>query len=74
MSMMREILTRAVAAEASDIHITVGNTPLFRIHGELQNDASDALDVHTVQSMVTDVMPNYLRADYEETHEETPEH
>lgn len=69
MSMLREILSRAVAAEASDIHITVGNAPLFRIHGELHNDTSEPLDAHALQGMVTDVMPNHLRTHYEETHE-----
>jgi len=41
MATVNEILTQALLMKASDIHITVGLAPVFRLHGELVPQQDD---------------------------------
>ena len=69
MSMLTEILRSAASIGTSDVHITPGNKPFFRAHGELQKGDFKVLDAHEIQSIVSDIIPNHLVKSFEETHE-----
>ena len=43
MENLKEILYRALETEASDLHMTVGLPPVYRIHGELVNEGDKPL-------------------------------
>lgn len=61
---LQEILTDAYKQKASDIHITTGKIPIFRVNGELRNQQSEPLrpaDVQRiVRSLLTDEKWNVL--------------
>ena len=51
MSQLNDLIGRAAAQNASDIHLTVGLPPVFRIDGALQNDGEAILDEEAVAAM-----------------------
>jgi twitching motility protein PilT len=69
MSIIIELLKTAASMGASDIHITPDNKPCFRTHAELKQEGDQILDVHMVQNIVKDIIPNHMVRSFEETHE-----
>lgn len=63
---LAELLAFAVKNGASDVHLTSGLPPLIRIDGEIKRINVDALDAHTVHSMIYDIMLDNQRKDFEE--------
>lgn len=55
MSQLNDLIGRAAAQNASDIHLTVGLPPVFRIDGALQNDGEAILDEDTVAAMAKEL-------------------
>ncbi len=53
------LLHRAVAREASDVHLTPGYPVTYRVHGRLESEG-DVLDADCVAGMVHSVMPKRL--------------
>ena len=53
------LLHRAVAREASDVHLTPGYPVTYRIHGRLESEG-DVLDADRVGGMIHSVMPQRL--------------
>lgn len=51
MSQLNNLIGRAAAQNTSDIHLTVGLPPVFRIDGALQNDGEAILDEGAVAAM-----------------------
>ncbi|MFC3040115.1 type IV pilus twitching motility protein PilT [Virgibacillus xinjiangensis] len=51
-----QLLTDAVEKQASDIHMTVGRAPVFRIHGRLREQEEQAMDPAFIRQMVEDVL------------------
>lgn len=51
MSRLNDLIEHAIAQNASDIHLTVGLPPVFRIDGALRNDGEAVLDEETAGSM-----------------------
>lgn len=47
---LQELIGRAAAQNASDIHLTVGLPPVFRVDGALVNDGEDLLTEETVRA------------------------
>lgn len=52
MDNLKEILYRAVETEASDLHMTVGLPPVYRIHGELINEGDKPLTHEDISAAV----------------------
>lgn len=46
-----QLLTAAYKLKASDIHLTVGVPPIFRLHGELKQYGDDVLKPHHLEEM-----------------------
>ena len=69
MSILHDLLSRAIEANASDIHLKTGQEPYFRISGELRESGFDALDVRAMNAIVDDLLPEHLRELYASSHE-----
>ena len=63
---LTELLAFAVKNGASDIHLTAGLPPMIRIDGDIKRVKVDALDEAFVREMVTDVMTDEQKAEFEE--------
>ena len=69
MSVLKDLLDKAVSLGASDIHIKAGSEPYFRISSALSESGFAVASTHDVQTIVADVMPSYLVEHYERSHE-----
>ncbi len=64
-----ELLRFAVTEEASDIHVSSGEPPILRIHGDLKRLDHPALSGDDVHRMIYDIMNDRQRKDFEELNE-----
>jgi twitching motility protein PilT len=64
---LRELLAALVAAGASDLHLRVGEPPLFRTHGELARHKAAPLTAQEIELVLLAVMPEPNRAAWKET-------
>ena len=53
---IKELLGYALESGASDLHLSVGNIPMLRIHGEMKKIKSPALDIKTMQSIRDEIL------------------
>lgn len=53
--MLKDLLQEAVERHASDVHITVGVPPVFRINGQLVRTEHPVLSVHDTASFVEEI-------------------
>lgn len=61
MSMIAELLAHAVAAGASDVHLTAGQAPHLRVGGILMPSGFEPLSAETLSAIADDVVPSHLR-------------
>ena len=60
---IKELLGYALESGASDLHLSVGNTPMLRIHGEMKKIKIPALDLSSMEKIRDEVLnPNQLKA------------
>ena len=64
-----QLLTFGVQQGASDCHLSSGEPPMLRIHGELKKLEHPALSKDDVHNMVFDMMNDTQRKVFQETHE-----
>ncbi len=64
-----ELLRFAVTEEASDVHVSSGEPPILRIHGDLKRLDHPALSPDDVHRMIYDIMNDRQRKDFEELNE-----
>lgn len=64
-----ELLAFTVKNEASDLHLSSGEPPMIRIHGDMTRIKMPAIDKREVQTMVYDIMSDTQRKRFEEHHE-----
>jgi twitching motility protein PilT len=64
-----QLLTFGVSQSASDCHLSAGEPPMLRIHGELKKLDHPVLTREDVHAMVYDMMNDSQRKTYEEHHE-----
>ena len=69
MSVLRELLTRAVERRASDIHIKPNRDPIYRISGTLTGSGFEKLRPKDMEAIVKDILPSYLEQSFASTHE-----
>jgi twitching motility protein PilT len=53
--------------KASDLHVSTGNPPILRIHGELQRVDFPPLDNDSLKTMLYEIAPDYKIKVFEET-------
>ncbi len=61
-----ELLAFTVKNKASDLHISSGEPPMIRIHGDITRIKVPPIDARTVQAMVYDIMNDNQRKNFEE--------
>ena len=69
MSLLHELLAKAVELDASDVHIKTNSEPFFRIHGGLTESGFEKLTPEYMQEVIKDILPPYLTRLYEAEHE-----
>src|SRR5919201_1243980 len=52
---------------ASDLHITSGQPPILRVHGELERVKYDPMDDETLRAMLYEIAPEQIIKKFEET-------
>ncbi|KGR74036.1 type IV pilus twitching motility protein PilT [Ureibacillus sinduriensis] len=62
---IRSLLERAYEEKASDLHITVGIPPVYRINGKLKQYGDVAVTPDMAQALVREVLPSYKSDEYE---------
>jgi twitching motility protein PilT len=61
-----QLLQFAVQQQASDLHISAGEPPMIRVHGDVKKIKSASLSVEQTQSMLYDIMNDHQRKVFEE--------
>src|SRR5437899_459264 len=62
-----KLLRALVQSNSSDLHLRVGEPPLFRTHGEIRRQAGTALSVNDLELLVLSIMPERNRGEWKET-------
>ncbi|HWL13046.1 MAG TPA: type IV pilus twitching motility protein PilT [Ureibacillus sp.] len=62
---IRSLLERAYEEKASDLHITVGIPPVYRINGKLKQFGEVAVTAEEAQALVQEVLPDYKEEEYQ---------
>src|SRR5207245_1011788 len=61
------LLRQLVHTKSSDVHLRVGEPPIFRTHGEMKRQAGERVPAEQLELMLVAVMPERNRADWRET-------
>jgi len=69
MSLLKDLLVKAVADGASDVHIKPGEEPYFRISGELTESGFSAPSPDDMNEFARDILPGYLQEHFTTDHE-----
>src|SRR2546425_3602353 len=62
-----ELLKALVQSASSDLHLRVGEPPLFRTHGEMKRQGTPPLTTEQLELMLLSVMPERNRGEWKET-------
>src|SRR5467141_3541399 len=62
-----KLLRALVQSSSSDLHLRVGEPPLFRTHGEIKRQSGTALSVNDLELLVLSIMPERNRGEWKET-------
>jgi twitching motility protein PilT len=62
-----ELLKLLVQSSSSDLHLRVGEPPIFRTHGEMKRQATPPLSTDQLELMLLAVMPERNRGEWKET-------
>src|SRR5258705_6286201 len=62
-----KLLRALVASSSSDLHLRVGEPPMFRTHGEIARQGGPALSVQELELLVLSIMPERNRGEWKET-------
>ena len=69
MSILRDLLAKAVSLEASDVHIKLDHEALFRIKGELVDSGFEPVTAEDLKEIDGDLIPPHLKETFEIRHE-----
>jgi twitching motility protein PilT len=62
-----KLLRALVTSSSSDLHLRVGEPPLFRTHGAIARQGGAALTVNELELLVLSIMPERNRGEWKET-------
>jgi len=62
-----ELLKALVSSASSDLHLRVGEPPVFRTHGEMKRQNTPPLSTQQLELMVLAIMPERNRGEWKET-------
>lgn len=63
---IRNLLQIAYEEKASDLHITVGIPPTYRINGKLKQHGQDPIGPDDVNEMVNEILPKHKAQEYDD--------
>ena len=63
---IKQLLQRAYDEKASDLHVTIGIPPVYRVDGRLKQYGDKPVTAEMVEKMVRDILPKHKVSDYEE--------
>lgn len=63
---IKELLLYAYENNASDLHLTVGVPPVFRIHGKLKHYGDVIVTPEMVNAMVREILPDFKMEEFDE--------
>ena len=66
---IKQLLLRAYEEKASDLHLTVGIPPIYRIDGKLEQFGNTLVTPELVKEMIEEILPDYKRTEFEENGE-----
>ncbi|OGV60349.1 MAG: twitching motility protein [Lentisphaerae bacterium RIFOXYC12_FULL_60_16] len=69
MSVLRELLQRAVEVGVSDVHIKSDAEPIFRVSGDLVKSGFEVLTREHLTEVIKDILPPHMTHIYEAEHE-----
>lgn len=69
MSKLRDLLTKAVAARASDVHLKTDQVPYFRVSGDLVAADTERMTEAVMRSMAAEFVPPHLKDIFDREHE-----
>ncbi len=69
MSVLRDILAKAVESEASDIHLKAGQKPFYRIHSEIREAPFAAVSETEIRAIALGMIPPHSATGFEREHE-----
>ncbi|WP_409368579.1 type IV pilus twitching motility protein PilT [Lysinibacillus sp. 38-6] len=61
---IEELLTRSFEEKASDLHLTMGIPPVYRIHGQLEHYGNKPLTSEELTTMVEAILPDHKRQEF----------
>ncbi len=62
-----KLLRALVTSSSSDLHLRVGEPPMFRTHGEIARQPGAALSVQELELLILSIMPERNRGEWKET-------
>ncbi len=62
-----KLLRQLVQSSSSDLHLRVGEPPVFRTHGEIKRQSGTGLSVNDLELLVLSIMPERNRGEWKET-------
>ena len=62
-----KLLRALVQSSSSDLHLRVGEPPLFRTHGEIKRQTGTVVSVNDLELLVLSIMPERNRGEWKET-------
>ena len=62
-----KLLRGLVQSNSSDLHLRVGEPPMFRTHGEIKRQEGTALSVNDLEVLILSIMPERNRGEWKET-------
>src|SRR5688572_12951411 len=62
-----KLLRALVQSSSSDLHLRVGEPPMFRTHGEIKRQDGSALSVNDLEVLILSIMPERNRGEWKET-------
>ena len=69
MSILHELLHRAVELGASDVHLKMGEQPYVRVNGSLVSAGFEPLNAEAMAAIVRDTLPAQLSEAFDQQHE-----
>ena len=66
MSVISNLLEYSLKSGASDLHLSVGSTPMVRIHGEMKPLDMAKLDNSTMESIANEILNDNQKKVFEE--------
>lgn len=69
MSLIKELLEKAVSLGASDVHLKPNQEPFFRVHSNLVESGYEVMKPEHMAAIVKDIMPEHLTQRFDAEHE-----